>query len=284
MRVKHNKKRNVYLIFEQLTTAAAQALVEGNEQKAHSILRCLKDHYQYGSEISKEFRLSRSLVITEAPSDALVNRIVTSAKQAAKNIDLKKLNQECSALIKEINYNLGGNSIYGRRVHNYKLLASIQVLFNEWRSINPNFDTTLSLEGILTEHLGEKKDYLSKFDEEPSSGDDANVLVVNIMMEKFNKEFSKILSDSQAQLIREYAFSQINDANFMVKLNDLRNKVILELNQFKSSCDNDILFGKIGNVIKEINNIDTQNVGDEDVSKFLTLIRLKEELVGENNE
>ena len=67
-------------------------------------MEAIKKYYASGSEISKEFMLARAFVLTNAKSDILIERLLNAARDASRQIDEKKLNQECSALIKEINY------------------------------------------------------------------------------------------------------------------------------------------------------------------------------------
>ena len=59
MKVKHNKKRNVGVLFAQLSEYISSALVEGREQDSHVALSILKNHFVKGTELHKEFRLFR---------------------------------------------------------------------------------------------------------------------------------------------------------------------------------------------------------------------------------
>ena len=132
MKVKHNKKRNVGVLFAQLTEYVSSALVEGDVKKAQKALRVLGRHFSPGSEIFREFRLFRALVMTEVPSPALASSIISEAKSASKRLDKKKLMQEKSMLIKDINYNLGDSNFYDRRVPDYKAFATVQTLLTTW--------------------------------------------------------------------------------------------------------------------------------------------------------
>ena len=54
---KHNKKRNVGLLHEQLVRHASEMTVEGNQEKTAEAVDILMKHYSKNSELLKEFRL-----------------------------------------------------------------------------------------------------------------------------------------------------------------------------------------------------------------------------------
>ena len=137
MKVKHNKKRNVGLLFAQLSQSVSESMVEGDIDKANKALSIVKRHFNPGTELFKEFRLFRAIVATSVPSDSLASSIIGEAKAASKKIDTRLLKQQKSALIKDINYNLKEETFYDRRVSDYKIFATVQTLLSEWRNESP---------------------------------------------------------------------------------------------------------------------------------------------------
>ena len=57
MMMRHNKKRNVGIIYEQLAQAFSEALVEKNQKKSMLIKKIIDDHYEKDGEIFKEFKI-----------------------------------------------------------------------------------------------------------------------------------------------------------------------------------------------------------------------------------
>ena len=157
MKVKHNKKRNVGLLFAQLSQSVSEAMVEGNVKKANNTLSVIKRHFVPGTELFKEFRLFRAIMVTSVPTDSLATSIIGEAKHASKNINTKLLTQQKSALIKDINYNLNENNFYSRRVADYKTFATVQTLLSEWRSESPDVAVVAKFETELHSHLLEEK-------------------------------------------------------------------------------------------------------------------------------
>ena len=73
---KHNKKRNVGPLHEQLIRHASRMTVEGNIEKAQSAVDIVTNHFKKESEMLREFRLFSSLIHTRVDSKDLARRIV----------------------------------------------------------------------------------------------------------------------------------------------------------------------------------------------------------------
>ena len=141
----HNKKRNVGIIYEQLVLVLSQALLENDEKKFKHTKGIIKKHFAKGTELYKEFRLLNSLAVTDISDGSLATRILAETKKAARQIKHRRLELERSWLIKEINHSFGQN-FYKAKVSNYKDLATIQRLLDEYRKL------VLANEQLVGEH------------------------------------------------------------------------------------------------------------------------------------
>jgi hypothetical protein len=283
MKVRHNKKRNVGILFAQLSEYISSALVEGDIKKAQKALRVLGKHFFPGSEIYREFRLFRALVVTEVPSPALASSIIAEAKNASKKLDKKKLMQEKSMLIKDINYNLGDSNFYDRKVPDYKAFATVQTLLTTWASNDPDLAVMAQFEKSLHEHLQTEKKLINLDDFKTP---DVNRLAVQIMQEKLQEKYGQTFSDDQARLLKEYVFSthEGSDERFLASLSDIRKNCNSRLREFKVSCENEILLEQIDSVSGKINDLKTSSVNDVTISQYLTLMKLSNELTsGDKN-
>jgi hypothetical protein len=283
MKVRHNKKRNVGILFAQLSEYISSALVEGDIKKAQKALKVLGKHFFPGSEIYREFRLFRALVVTEVPSPALASSIIAEAKNASKKLDKKKLMQEKSMLIKDINYNLDDSNFYDRKVPDYKAFATVQTLLTTWASNDPDLVVIAQFEKSLHEHLQTEKKLIN-LDEFKTP--DVNRLAVQIMQEKLQEKYGKTFSDDQTRLLKEYVFSthEGSDEGFLTSLSDIRKNCNSRLREFKVSCENEILLEQIDSVSGKINDLKTSSVNDVTISQYLTLMKLSNELTsGDKN-
>lgn len=280
----HNKKRNVGIIYEQLLRYISKSLVEGNEKNAKKASGILKKHFHKDSELYREFRLFNALVKTTVDSENLAGRILQEAKKAAVTFDPSKLRHEKASLIKEINYSLNDPEFYSQRINDYRSYATIQTLLNDWRKDENTLNIT---------RVAKYEDSVSKWlltekvndDVDQHKNDDINSLTVKIMTEKFNKKYGKTLNDNQAALIKEYVFSISSGKTDAFKdyLTSIKSQALLELHNFSSTCDNEILNEKINTVKRNVESLSTTSIDDETIARFLLVSGLKDELTENDN-
>ena len=278
----HNKKRNVGIIFEQLIKYVSAALINENKKDAQKALEIIRIHLKPGSELYKEFRLFNALIKTRVDRESIANRILEDAKGASKRFDRTELRKQKSALIKEINHRLNDPAFYSQRVDDYRSYATIQTLLNDWRSSDSaDLTRVANYENEVLSWLlsGHKDDQLSPI----KHLDDINSLSVKIMTEKFNKKYGNTLNDEQQLLIREYVFSLEKDDGFHDKLLRIKKNTMEELKIFIKTNNNQVLSEKLDLVYSKISDLDLSVLNDISISKFLTLSKLKEELMENDN-
>ena len=275
MKVKHNKKRNVGLLFAQLSQLVSEAMVEGDVNKANKTLAIIKKHFVPGTELFKEFRLFRAIMVTSVPTSSLASSIISEAKTASRTIDMKSLTQQKSALIKDINYNISENRFYDRRVEDYKTYATVQTLLSEWRNESPDVAVIAKFEPELHSHLMKEK---AVQDLEELKTTDVNHLVVDIMRKKIEEKFGAHLTKGQLSLLREYVFSSEDKEKFLSQLVSIKESTLQALRRFEEACDNKIIMKQIPDVREAINSLPTNEANDESLSRYLTLMRITEEL------
>ena len=106
---KHNKKRNVGIIYELLLNHMSKCLLEDNKKDLNKLTKIIEKRFKKGTELYREFRLFNALATSTVSNIYVATSILAEAKNAARNIDLKKLEKEKSDLIRDINYKLNDN-------------------------------------------------------------------------------------------------------------------------------------------------------------------------------
>jgi len=279
----HNKKRNIGIIYELLLRNISSNLISKDEYAAQRTLDLITNHFNKSSEIYKEFRLFNALANATISDSAVAAGILSEAKQAARRCDVNRLSHEKSILIKKINHTLNDDNFYHRKIKNYRIYATIQTLLNDWRKIDTtDLSRVIKYESQVVRRLLEKKDVDNLDDNLDPNVDD---LVVKIMTEKLNDKYGNILNESQKDIIRSYVFSISDDEGESIrkKLNRIRSQTIHELRSFKDKTDNKVLLEKIDSVEKKIVDYSVSNVDDDVISKFLTISKLKSEILEELN-
>lgn len=280
----HNKKRNVGIIYEQLVRKVSESLVEGDMDRANVVLEILKKNFRKGTELYKEFRLFNALVKTTVSSDSIATRILSEAKAAAQDHDASLLRNEKSRLIKEINHTLDDSGFYSTRISDYRTYATIQTLLNDWRAGSDSDIKRVALyEDKIHSWLTAEK---PEQDLDEMKSQDVDKLTVKIMREKFNKRYGNTLTKGQSSLIREMVFCKETGDSGPAKaiMKEQKDEVVAQIKTYQRNCTSDYSLKKLPLVLEAVSSLDTEDLSDKNVAKFLTTIKLGSELVEENNE
>ena len=268
---KHNKKRNVGLLHEQLIRHASRMTVQGSINEAHKAVNVVTDHFKKDSELLREFRLFSSLIHTRVDSRDLAARIVEESRRACTNHDSKKLMREKSLLIKDINHLLNEASFYDQRIPDYRIFATVQALLNEWRgSSRLSPAETVSYESKLIDHL-------TRDDEKTvlENTQNADPLVLNIMIEKFNQKYGKSLTEDQRKILEFRLLDKKSESISLMET--VKKKTLDSIDRFYESLENEYLRGKKETLVERVTNFKPDET-DESVAKALSLANLLAEL------
>ena len=274
----HNKKRNVGIIYEQLILTVSKGIVKNNPKLVKSAKNIIKKHFSPGTELYKEHKLFQALVKPHIDNASLATSILGEAKRASKSHDQNRLEREKSRLIRDINITFGKN-FYNTRIKEYKEFATVQTLMNDWRSNSSNIERIVEYEQKVHNILTSEKKFLTLKEQK---SDNASNLVVKIMTEKFNEKYGKKLTEQQRNLIKNYVMTD-KKINFETTLQSIKENSIRDLNRYSLKCDSDVVKNKIDPVIKELKELDTTKINDENFGKFMMLCHLQEELKEKTN-
>jgi len=276
----HNKKRNTALLYEFLVTTISRSLVEGNEKNSSQALRILRRHFKPGTELYKEFRLVHALRKTTVSSQAVAANILHEAKAAARAHNVKELDRQKSMLIRDINHLINDENFYDQQVSEYRFLATVQTLLNDWRSRDADLERMASYEDQLmarltTENLVEPERLVI----EESPGESR--LLMKVMMKKLNEKYSGILNDEQKALFRAYAFSTANDdpGSIKLKLTEIRDTLLSSIASYnEANPQNEYLNKKLVEARDQLQTETLEIVNDDTVTRFMLYTKLSAEL------
>ena len=280
---KHRKKRNTGLLYEFLIRYISNALVENNDKNIKKAVKIFKKFFKKDKELYKEFRLFNSLYKTATEKESVASSILSEAKRYSNSFDLEKLDREKSLLIREINHNLNDEEFFSRRVPDYKTHATIQNLFNEWRSNSMDLSKVAEYEQFLTEWLMTPRE--DKYDLEKLKDNNIDALVLRLMSEKVNDKYSKLLNEEQKEIIKNYAFSIENDENGKLResLVKIKEEILTNIKEYINNDKekNQYILEKLNKTEEMILNENLEVVDDEVITRFLKYSQLKQELLVE---
>lgn len=272
---KHNKKRNVGLLHEQLVRHASENLVDGNKEKAELAINILQHRFKDHTELRREFRLFNALIHTKVPNREIAKQIITESRIACRNHDANRLRAEKSHLIKEINHDLDEEDFYRRKIGKYRLFATVQALLNEWRGaqrLGP--DEVVKYENVLEEWL-----VRNNTDEELEKTAFADPLTLKIMTEKFNKKYDLLLNSEQKEMMESCLTGDGKELARQVGL--IKERALVALERFYRQCDNKILLEKREQLEERVSALEPTST-DESISRALVVSALIRELEGDD--
>jgi len=285
-KLKHNKKRNIGLLYEFFTRFIGKAILENRDNDIVKAKTLLKKHLNRGTDLYKELKLFKVLSEANVSNREQALHLINRVREAVKYQSQARLELEKTSLIHEVNSNLNADLFFEEAITDYKKLGVIQVLLNTWR------DETLK-ESVVGEtvYLEEKLiDFMmnnnSKDDSQQAlqmTTEDVDRLVVNLMTEKVNKKYSN-LNEEQKDVIRLYVFSKDDvhvKESLVEKLSGIKNKFLAVLPAHRHEFVNDkVLIDKLSEVkntlLKEYS--DFSSVNDDMVGFYLGLSKLEHEV------
>jgi hypothetical protein len=278
----HNKKRNVGIIYEQLINHMCQCVIKNDESGIIKSKGIIKENFKKTSQLHRELKFFNALIQTRGIEASLATSIIQEAKRACqKHFSDDLLEREKSHLIKELNYSFGKGNIFESKIKNYKILATVQTLLNEWRKgSQSDFQITTEYERQLHEWMTTKEEEVIV--ETNLVSPDIDELTFRLMNEKFNKKYDKLLNNDQKRIIKLFVESKSleNESELIDLFEEIKLKSTKLLENYR--CDNQMLSESYDIVKHKIKNVKTQEVTEENVKRFLTLCKLNEELKGDD--
>jgi hypothetical protein len=274
--MKHNKKRNVGIVYELLLQHISTKLLEGNKRDAKTTTKIIEKHFKKGTELYKEFRLFNALAKSDITHTHTVASILNEAKIASRKLNEKKLEREKSSLLHDINYRINDKNFYYRSIPDYRDLGLVQLALNEWRKEDRDIKRLVDLETRLGELLLREK---NKVNEHKYNASHSDRLVLKIMTEKFNKRYGEELSPDQQKIIEGYVFLSDKEPSKLQKFFEAKKlQALNSLESFEDKSDNRYLLSKLDEVRKKIKSLPSNDINDANVVKFLTLTKMINEI------
>ena len=241
----------------------------------------IKEFFGKNKPLSKELELYY-IVLNERVSD--VNRahvIIDALCHSYKNLNKSTLRNEKYNLVREIKKNYNFEEFFKYSIDNYKILASTNLLFENYDKLNPL--SLVKYKTVIAENLvSDIKSNVSKrnaiLEDYAKEDKQIRLLSYKILLEKFNKKYSG-LNNKQKSLLKEYI---INISNMGV-LKEYYNKEIhnlkLSLSTLTENTSDQVIRIKMNEIVSLLSPIEkTVNIKDEDITNLLRFYELENEL------
>lgn len=279
MKIKHNKKRNVGLVFDQLSRLLSESLIKGDTETSKKCSKIIAEHFRKGTALHDEMRLFRSLSGVTIKNDALLLRVLDESRSAAKSIDSNQLSKEKTRLIKSLNESFGKNEIFNMKNSRFKTLASIQVLLNEWRK-GTGSDTVSMLEDNLITEM--KRDSVTPKDEVRAEMPGVTSLVVEIAKRKFFQKHKSLTHEQVKSLFEMITSSEadnrlVAESTAKITLESLSNYIDRE-----RKSKSEYFISTLQEALRKIQETDFSSLdNDQIIGRTITMKKLMQEMTDE---
>ena len=207
MRNKHNKKRNVGIVYEVLVKEYSKSCLQKDKEKALIIKNLIKEFFAKGKELNRELSIFKELMESKGLDEDQFKRILSEAKNDHGKLNRKQLHDQKSALISKINKILSPD-VFNNFVPSYRNLATIDQIFN-----SAKIKKRIMLEQKFVQEM-------TQVEEESKDLEHVDELVFKVFAKKFNEKYANLLAE-QKELLAKYVLSlDDNGLSFKLHLNE----------------------------------------------------------------
>lgn len=207
-KLKHSKYKNTGILFEMLVRKLTSETLSSNKSVTIDII---KKYFGRNTELSKELQLYNALLKEQFRSEAQGLDYIRTVKAAHGKLNKSALNRQRYNLVKEISDKFVFANMSKMHISNYKVLASINMIFEYEETDNPKqlleCKNAIIDNGIIVERVKTEKDpVLENFESQPK---EMRLLTYKLLIDKFNEKYSG-LDESQKRLLNKY-ITHVND-------------------------------------------------------------------------
>jgi len=217
--IKHNKQKNVGIIFEALICSVINNTINKEENKARRIFSVIKESFSANkTELNKAHKVYSQLLYNESRNVYFASKMIGYLIEEAARIDEGKLNTEINLLFESIADIVNKKALLNNKVSNFKLYASFKSLVENFRN---DYKTLSSKDRVLCENViidhfinnSENKSLKSQVQE--ISGDDLRTreLTTVFAVKNFHKKYDGDLNEEQKIALKKY-FTSKSDKEF----------------------------------------------------------------------
>ena len=285
--MKHNKQKNVGVLFEVLNHAVLDEVAHNNIPKAQKLFSLLRENFVKSTEISKAYKVYSQFLYSEARNVYFASKFVENLKKEYnKSVSHKKLQVELRTLMENIANVTDKKKLLKTSIPNYKTLASFHVKLHEHDQYLTSRET-LAIDQNLFEHLIENqeakrvRDRRGQFDnisrkslEEVQTGKLSLILAI----QKFDEAYKHLLTKEQKDYLIKY-YTSSDSADFKDWICKKVDSLLDEVSDKSMTIEDKDIKRKIELVVEKLNGIAEQpSVTTGNLRDILLSIEMKDKL------
>jgi len=283
--MKHNKYKNVGVIYEALCTAVLKEVGESNNKKAKMYMSLVKKYFINEGDLQRAWKVYNQLLYSETVNYFYADRFVGYLLKEYKSIDQKSISKSIDSLFEDVSKFSNKKNLMKTKTPNYKLFASFNILAEQ---DDVTSSEKITCERTLSEHLIDNKEAIRIRDSktvrevipehveiDSETKQLADVLAINIFKERYNNK----LNEDQKELLVKYITSS-NNKSFDRWIKNKSQSLIEDIDVFVNtnfkSVDTETR-EKLYLVSEKLKNMTSQKtISEQDLTTMLLSLQIKD--------
>lgn len=203
---RHNKKRNVGLVYEFLVRRLGAQMLEQDLTGYKKTFSIVEKYYSPGAPLAKELELFELIRNTRGVSPMVARKVLANAMAGYKRLNRKTGDIKKSNLIKEVNYTFGKEFFSEHRIPEYRLLASICMFLEDVDVPLSESVAKLQLEEALVKYMTTAAPVVQPQREQK----EVDNLVCAVAAQKFQERYGKALNRDQKRLLEKFMIAEVS--------------------------------------------------------------------------
>ena len=268
-KLKHSKYKNTGILFEMLVQKLTSETLTSDKSVTIDII---KKYFGKNTELSKELQMYNLLVKEQFKTEARALDYIRTVKEAHSKLNQSLISRQRYNLVKEISDNFIFDNVSKIHIKNYKVLASINILFEHAAVDNPKqileCKSVIVNHGLLTETKQVVKDPI--METYTSQEKDMRLLSYKLLVDKFNTKYS-VLSESQKHLLNKYITHVDDTATLKTYIKTIIPQIKDNLAEQVKHINDEVTKIKVKKLSEMLCNVESMKVIKE--SHILSLLR-----------
>jgi hypothetical protein len=284
--MKHNKQKNVGIMFEILSHAVLREVSEKRNRRASRLYALIKENFLKDTEISKAYKIYSQFIYSEARNVYSANLFIRNLiKEYTVNVNKKKLDAELSRLSESISRITDKKNLLKINIPNYKTIASFHIRLHEGNQYISSKEN-LIIDETLLDHLLENKAAKrirdvreqSKYEKKTIEEIQTEKLALVIALQKFDDIYGKLLTKEQKLYLEKY-YTTTDAIKYKRWVDKKVNNLIDEIANKSPAITDEKITEKIELVNEKLKGIvEQKSVSTSNLKDILLIVEMKDKL------
>jgi len=284
--MKHNKQKNVGIMFEILSHAVLREVSEKRNRRASRLYALIKENFLKDTEISKAYKIYSQFIYSEARNVYSANLFIRNLiKEYTVNVNKKKLDAELNRLSESISRITDKKNLLKINIPNYKTIASFHIRLHEDNQYISSKEN-LVIDETLLDHLLENKvakrirdvREQSKYEKKTIEEIQTEKLALVIALQKFDDIYGKLLTKEQKLYLEKY-YTTTDAIKYKRWVDKKVNNLIDEIANKSPAITDEKITEKIELVNEKLKGIvEQKSVSTSNLKDILLIVEMKDKL------